>query len=78
MSISITGLTEEQIEMLDVMWALDSMEEYFEWYNQLSYRDQLQAETLQRLIILETIDSSFENAKVYPDAKRLLSKYQLK
>lgn len=77
MSINITGLTEEQVEMLEVMWSLDSTEEYFTWYESLSHQDQQIAETLQRLIIIESIDEAFTDAKSYPEANRLLKKYRL-
>ena len=45
--MQIQGLTEEQVEMLDFMWSLDSMEEFEEWKSGLDRRERLMADTLQ-------------------------------
>jgi uncharacterized protein YukE len=50
--IQINNLTEYQVEMLDHMWSLDSVEEYEEWYNLLDDEDQQLADSLQQMIIL--------------------------
>ena len=31
--IKLTGLTYEQVEMLDIMWSLDTVDEFFDWYD---------------------------------------------
>ena len=77
MSINIDGLTQEQVEMLDHMWSLDTMEEYMQWYDLLDEPDQRLADTLQRLIILETLDESMAKEKLFPDARNALKKYML-
>lgn len=77
MSIHINGLTEEQVEMLDHMWSLDTMEEYMMWYDLLDEKDQRLADSLQRLILLETLDESMAKTKVFPDAKVALKKFML-
>lgn len=72
--INIENLTEYQVEMLDHMWSLDSLEEYEEWYDLLDEEDQLLAESLQQMIILEEMDNMMGDCK---DAKEALKKFAL-
>jgi hypothetical protein len=72
--ITIDNLTEYQVEMLDHMWSLDSMEEYEEWYNLLDDEDQQLADSLQQMIILAEMDNLLEDCE---DAKQLLKKFAL-
>jgi hypothetical protein len=72
--INIENLTEYQVEMLDHMWSLDSLEEYEEWYNLLDEEDQLLADSLQQMIILAEMDELISDCK---DAKEVLKKFAL-
>ena len=64
--------------MLDIMWSFDSAEEYLDWYNLLDAEDQEQAEVLQHMIILETMDEMLEEVSDnYTDVKSYLKKFQL-
>ena len=72
--IQIENLTEYQVEMLDHMWSLDSVEEYEEWYNLLDEEDQQLADSLQQKIILAEMDNLMDDCK---DAKQLLKKFAL-
>jgi hypothetical protein len=72
--ITIENLTAYQVEMLDHMWSLDSMEEYEEWYNLLDDEDQQLADSLQQMIILAEVDNLLEDCT---DAKQLLKKFAL-
>ena len=72
--IQINNLTEYQVEMLDHMWSLDSVEEYEEWYNLLDEEDQQLADSLQQMIILAEMDDLMGNCN---DAKQLLKKFAL-
>jgi hypothetical protein len=72
--INIENLTEYQVEMLDHMWSLDSLEEYEEWYNLLDEEDQLLADSLQQMIILAEMDDLMSDCK---DAKEVLKKFAL-
>ena len=67
-------LTEYQVEMLDHMWSLDSLEEYEEWYDLLDEEDQQLADTLQQMIILAEMDNVMGNCN---DAKEVLKKFAL-
>ena len=64
--------------MLDIMWSFDSAEEYLDWYNLLDAEDQEQAEVLQHMIILETMDEMLEEVSDnYTDIKSYLKKFML-
>jgi hypothetical protein len=75
--MQIQGLTEEQVEMLDFMWTLDSMEEFDEWKATLDRREQVMADSLQKMVLLAALDDVLEAEKTYPDAKQLLKQFQL-
>jgi hypothetical protein len=72
--IQIHNLTEYQVEMLDHMWTMDSMEEYDDWFALLDEEDQLLALSLQKLIILEEMEELLGN---YKDANDVLKKFAL-
>ena len=74
--IEINNLTPYQVEMLDHMWSLDSMEEYLDWYNLLDKEDQNLAEALQKMIILATVDEMVEQTN-YNEAKDVLKQFAL-
>ena len=72
--IQIEKLTPYQCEMLDTMWEMETESEYFAWYELLDREDQLLAESLQCLIILESMEPTMtDTAK----ACRYLKKFQL-
>jgi hypothetical protein len=75
--IKLSGLTYEQVEMLDIMWSLDTIDEFFNWYETLDKDDQNTVDTLQRLIILEVADAEWENTKRFPQAKAVLKQFML-
>ena len=74
MTISIDNLTDAQCEMLDIMWAFDTAEEYLSWFENLDDEDQREAAVLQTLVILESMEEMMNN---YEDAKRVLQKFRL-
>ena len=72
--ITINGVSKRQKRMLNIMWNLDSEEDYFEWYNSLDEHLQKEAELLQRLIIMAELDNEDCDTT---DAKELLKKFAL-
>ena len=54
--IYIEGVTPEQKEMLDVMWSLESTDDYLDWYETLDTHDQQQADLLKMLLLYELSD----------------------
>jgi hypothetical protein len=70
--ITITGLTIRQKRMLNIMWNLDTEEDYFEWYDSLDANLQAEADLLQRLVILESYEEDLGDCT---DAKKVLGKF---
>ena len=78
MSIQIENLTPEQVEMCDLMWSFESAEEYIEWYELLDDADKRQADLLQRLILIETMEEKLnEVTNQYADIRTYLKKFML-
>jgi hypothetical protein len=78
MTINIENLTNEQCEMLDIMWAFDTAEEYLSWFENLDAEDQEQAVVLQTLVILESMEEMLaEVTDQYADARAVLKKFML-
>jgi hypothetical protein len=78
MSIQIENLTPEQVEMCDLMWSFESAEEYIEWYQLLDDQDKRQADLLQRLILIETMEEMLnEVTNQYTDIRAYLKKFML-
>jgi hypothetical protein len=70
--ITITGLTRRQKRMLNIMWDLDTEDDYFEWYNSLDTELQAEADLLQRMVILESFE---EDLGECTEAKKFLAKF---
>ena len=78
MSIQIENLTAEQVEMCDIMWSFESAEEYVEWYELLDDEDKRQADVLQRMIILESMEEMLAEVNDnYRHARNYLKKFRL-
>lgn len=69
MSITITGITKRQKRMLNIMWNLESEDDYFEWYHSLDEELQQEAELLQRLVIMAELDNEVRDTT---EAKKLI------
>ena len=74
--IQLNGLTDTQVALLDEMWACDSMEELDEFLETLSASDQLEAECLQRLILLAQLDEDVAQMPL-TEANSVLDKFRL-
>lgn len=73
--MKIENLTQDQVDMLDIMWSLGSTEEYTKWFDSLSEHDQEQAFTLQKMIVLESIDEEVVND--FTLANKIIRKFML-
>lgn len=58
--IKIEGLTQRQIELLDIMWSLDSNEDLINWTDTLDPDDCREVITLAELVKLEYIEEFLE------------------
>lgn len=70
--ISIDGLNEKQIKMLDMIWSFQSLDELYGWQSTLPFREQIECEALIELIMLAMLDETVENDKEFPQTQSLL------
>lgn len=76
--IRIDNLTPYQVELLEAMWACDSMKGYLEWYALLDTEDQDMADILQHVVILETMEEMLaETSNGFQDVRDYLKKFML-
>ncbi len=76
---TINGLTENQVALLDEMWACDTYEEYENFLECLDPADRAEAERLQRLLLVEMLDEEMlQENNNYPDARRVLLDFMSK
>ena len=74
--IQISGLTQHEHEILDRLWTTDSLEDAEEWMSSLSESDQLLAQSLAQLLILEHLDTILdEQFSDCADAKNILARF---
>ena len=66
--ITISGVTKRQKRMLNIMWKLDTEDDYFEWYYSLDKELQAEADLLQRMLILESYEEDLGNLTEAKDA----------
>ena len=74
--ISLSNLTAEQVEMLDILWSLRELSDVEEWQSTLEPEDREMSNALIRLVILETMDEIITSD--LSDAQEVLQKFTLK
>ena len=74
--ISLSNLTAEQVEMLDILWSLKELSDVEEWQSTLEPEDREMSEALIKLVILETMDEIITSD--LSDAQKVLQKFTLK
>jgi hypothetical protein len=74
MTVTIEGVSKRQKRLLNIMWNIDSSEDYEEWKSGLSEELMNEVDTLETLIMYETIEEELQS---FEDAKQLLSKFAL-
>ena len=70
--ISIDGLTTRQVLLLNIMWAMDTMDQIRGWQKSLNDRDKFDSETLLNLVAICQIDELIEESEFFPEAWDLL------
>lgn len=76
--IELTGLTEEQVEMLDHMWSMETLAELEEWLELLDDRELAMAKGLQLLVIQETMEQILmEDPEIQKATRDYLQKFRL-
>ena len=70
--MTIDGLTKEQVEMLDKLWSLDTMEEVRQFRSTLPQFRQQQIDTLMEIILQELAEDEITKMETFPDAEKIL------
>ena len=73
--IQIDGLKPYQVKLLDLMWSIESAEEYEKFKSMLSEDLMNEVDTLEQMIVLATLDEEMD--ETLTDAKEALSKFVL-
>lgn len=75
--ININGLTQEQVDMLDIIWAFDTKEEYNDWMENLDIEEYNMCRGLMELLTLAILDEALENrthgADRYKEANQVIN-----
>lgn len=73
--ITLTNLTPHQVQLLDHMWGLESLEEVEEWMSTLSAKDRVTSRTLMTMVMHEIVEElAVEDLNLAND---YLSKFRL-
>jgi len=73
--ISIDGLTQDQVTLLEFIYACDSYDELMDFVGQLDKRTQQTARSLIQLILFETIEEEYIKPMTrYPDAEFIINR----
>jgi len=73
--ITIDGLTENQVTLLNFIYACDTYDELMDFVDQLDKRTQFTARALIQLILYETIEEEFIKPMTrYPDAEFIINR----
>lgn len=72
---NINGLTPEEVQMLDMMWSIESVEDMEDWVASLNREERLMVYRLRMLLLAELID--YDAVQDLSMAKNYLKKFQL-
>ena len=75
--LRLHGLTQEQRELVEIMWSLKKTEELEEWFLELNEEEQFTVKSLAQLLRLEMIEHELENSKM-SESKAIISKMMKK
>jgi hypothetical protein len=72
--ITIEGLTQQHVKLLDIMWSIYDIEVYDEWKSALSLELQDTVDVLEKLALYETLELELQD---YTQANQVLKKFAL-
>ena len=73
--IRIENLSQEQYQMLDLIWSFTSQDEYMDWYAELDESDRMQALVLMRLMSYEVLERRVGEFR--DQAREILAQFRL-
>ena len=71
---TITGLTHRQVELLDIIWSIETLTEAELWMISLAFQDLCDAKSLLELIELESIDHELKEQKSFRLANKVIDR----
>ena len=71
---TIEGLSPRQLELLEIMWDMEELEEMEAWKDKLSPRDQRMVDQLIRMVLVETFDQFFMQESEFPEADTVIQR----
>ena len=75
MTIKLEGLTPHQHRLLDRLWSMNTLDEVDQWMSTLGEPDQLLAQSLAHLLLLEQLDTILlEQIQDYSEARSVLER----
>ena len=72
--MTITGLTDRQVQICDMLWACDTQEDVAELMSVLPAVEARQAETLMQIMIQEDCEEELSLMERYPDAEAMIER----
>lgn len=75
--INIHGLTQDQCDMMDIIWSFKTKDEYLEWFETLDSQDANTARGLMELLCLAILEDEMGDS-YKAQAKQVIQKIQSK
>lgn len=72
--ITIRNVNKKQQKMLDIMWSFQDVDELEAWKKTLKPKSRRQAETLEQLIILATLDEMIDEEDDFEEANEIIDR----
>ena len=71
---TITGLTHRQVELLDIIWSIDTLPEAQLWMESLEFHDLCDARSLLEILELESVEHELRDQKKFPLAAKVINR----
>lgn len=72
--IELHGLTQHQVELLDIIWNLDTKSEFDDFIDRLDDEDQKMCYTLSQLLSIEIMDMTLDDITEFPEADSVINR----
>ena len=72
--ITIQNVNKKQQKMLDIMWSFQDVDELEAWKKTVKPKSRRQAETLEQLIILATLDEMIDEEDDFEEANEIIDR----
>jgi hypothetical protein len=72
--IELHGLTQHQVELLDIIWNLDTKSELDDFIDLLDEEDQKMCYTLSELLSIEIMDMALDGITEFPEADSVINR----